>query len=125
MLYACGLVVATAIAPFVLGYDEPPVLANHISFTAAIAPLTLIGAGLAPAAGLTMLAGVWLAVSPWVLGYADESVAAWAIDLAAGLALAALGAASALPLGRRTVEQLEALDGESGEPVSSPRAPGR
>jgi hypothetical protein len=125
MLYACGLVVATAIARFALGYDEVPVLANHISFTAAIAPLALVGAGLAPAAALTALAGLWLAVSPWVLGYADEGVAAWAIDLAAGLALIGLGAVSALPLGRRTVAQLEALDDRDGDPVSSPRASGR
>jgi hypothetical protein len=125
MLYACGLVVATAITPFLFGYDEVPVLANHISFTAAIAPLALVGAGLAPAAGLTALAGVWLAIAPWVLGYADEGVAAWGIDLAGGIGLIVLGALSALPLRRRTVEQLAAFEPVREDAVSSPGPPER
>jgi SPW repeat-containing protein len=118
VLWAAPIVVATLVAPFLLGYDSVPVLGNHVSYTLAVAPLALVAAGLAPAAALTALAGVWLAASPFVLGYADEGVEAWAIDLVAGLAVAALGAASARPLRRRTVEQLEALQPPAGPPPS-------
>jgi hypothetical protein len=116
VLWAAPIVVATLVAPFLLGYDSVAVLGNHVSYTLAVAPLALVAAGLAPAAALTALAGVWLAASPFLLGYADEGVEAWAIDLVAGLAVAALGAASARPLRRRTVEQLEALPPPAGPP---------
>ncbi len=128
VLWAAPIVIVTLLTPFLLDYGTVPVVANHVSFTMAIFPLALVAAGLAPASALTALAGVWLAVSPFVVGYTEEGVAAWAIDLVGGVAVTALATASALPLGRRTVTQLEALEpppdgmhAEAGSAGSSPR----
>lgn len=116
VLWAAPIVVATLVLPFVLGYDAVPVLANHIAFTLGIAPLALVAGGLAPAALLVLLAGLWLMVSPFVIGYAELGVAAWLIDAVAGLTVVVLAAASTFPLRRRTITQL-GLFGDDPDPA--------
>ena len=96
---ALPAIVALAVAlPLAAGGSRSPAaVAAHVAFGLAFLPMSVLAAGLRPAAALCAAAGAWLLVSPWALGYGSIAGATGA-DVLLGAALVVVSTTEARSL---------------------------